>query len=104
MPCQCECEGGSEAFGGLVEDLSLGGVAVVDPTNIPRRGAAVQVTLRPDKEAVTLKGRVVYVKASKSGVGSLKVGVRFHGRLSEKRELLSDFLPRPSPSTLLTKV
>jgi hypothetical protein len=102
MPCRCEGE--SEAFGGVVEDLSLGGVAVIDPTNIPRRGSAVEVTLRPDKESVTLNGRVVYVKPSKSGIGSLKVGVRFHGRLSEKRELLSDFLPRPTTSSLLPKL
>jgi len=101
MPCRCQGE--SEAFGGVAEDLSLGGVAVIDPTNIPRRGATVQVTLRPDKESVTLNGRVVYVKPSKSGVGSLKVGVRFHGRLSEKRELLSEFIPRPTTSSLLPK-
>ncbi len=102
MPCQCE--GGSEAFKGVVEDLSLGGAAVVELTNIPRRGAAIQITLRPGKENVTLNGRVVYVKPSKSSFASLKVGVRFQGRLSEKRELLSDFLPRPDPSALLTKV
>lgn len=101
MPCQCQ--GDTEGFTGVAEDLSLGGVAIIDPSNIPRRGSTIQVTLRPEKENVTLSGRVVYVKAARSGVGSLKVGVRFQGRLSEKRELLSDFLPRPDPSVLLKK-
>ena len=101
MPCHCAGE--IESYGGVVEDLSLGGAAVVDPTNIPRRGSTVQITLRPAKESVTLNGRVVYVKPSRSGIGSLKVGIRFQGRLSDKRELLSEFLPRPNPSALLAK-
>jgi hypothetical protein len=102
MPCHCE--GGSAVeFTGLVEDLSLGGLSLIDPSNIPRRGSKVHVVLRPEMEGVELEGRVVYVKAAKSGTGSLKVGIRFLGKLSEKREKLSIYLPRVMPSHLLVQ-
>ena len=75
---------GLEACTGTVTDLSFEGACVADASEVPKKGGVLFLTLRPERENVTLRARIVYVREK-------RFGVKFCGVRAENLEALKPF-------------
>lgn len=82
LACRLSC--GGESLTGQVSDLSFEGARVEVVANLPPKGSEILLTLRPERENVTLKAKVIYAERS-------QLGVQFCGIRSENLEVLRPF-------------
>lgn len=75
---------GEEYSTGQIRDLSFEGAHVQDSPKMPRTGDEIELTLRPEREKVTLRAQVIHV-------GDFHFGVRFLGARAENLRFLKPF-------------
>lgn len=92
MPCRCE--GQDFSFEGHIVNLSYGGAGLVTATDVPAEGLEMLVTIRPVKERVQLRAKVVWVGNKGLERGPASFGVEFVGTLQERQDKIRTFFPK----------
>jgi Tfp pilus assembly protein PilZ len=89
MPCRY----GNDRFvaGGVILDLSDGGVAISESLNLPRIGEEIVTTFRPRLENLPLRGRVIYVLEKKESPRLARFGVQFTEDSQQVRDKLEPY-------------
>jgi hypothetical protein len=80
----CRFEWEKESQTGQIVNLSIDGALVSDSLKLPETNREIELTIRPDRENVTLKARVIYVSED-------HFGVEFCGNRSENLIVLKPF-------------
>ena len=80
----CRLEQGEGGFTGQVVNLSFDGARIDDPSELPSLGSEIVVILRPERENVSMRARVVYVRQR-------QFGVEFCGSRTDHLEALKPF-------------
>jgi len=102
MPCRCTIR--KKAFNGFIIELSKNGSRVIlpiarngslRPTEFPADGTPVGITLRPDRENITLRGKVVHRNGRQKSNGHAMIGLEFTGSSRQRGRKLEAFLPGP---------
>ena len=69
---------------GQVSDLSFEGARVETVANVPPKGSEILLTLRPERENITLKAKIIHAEES-------RLGVQFCGSRSRNLRVLKPF-------------
>jgi hypothetical protein len=81
----CVCRGNGCTFTGEIENLSLGGARIVNPSSLPPEGIDLDVVLHRRDYSVSLKAHVFYVEAE---AAEMAFGIEFYGTLHERTQKL----------------
>jgi len=92
MPCLCEGE--KMRLTGVIVNLSYGGAEIAGTKKLPELDTELLVAIRPRRENIELRSRVVWVASDVSQSELAQFGVKFLGRLSERRKKLACFFPK----------
>jgi Tfp pilus assembly protein PilZ len=92
MPCRCE--GQDLKLEGFIVNLSYGGAGIVTSDELPTEGLELEVTIRPVKEKIQLRSKVVWISAKGTERGPANFGVEFAGSLQERQDKIRTFFPK----------
>ena len=92
MPCRCVGEGFRN--NGYIVDLSYGGAGIAGTKKLPTAESELLVTIRPMKEKIELRCKVVWVDSRAEEHGPAKFGVEFLGTLKQRKEKIRAFFPK----------
>ena len=92
MPCRCVGEG--FRVNGYIVNLSYGGAGIVGTKKLPTAGFELMITIRPMKEKIELRSKVVWVDSHAEEHGPAKFGVEFLGAIEERKEKIRAFFPK----------
>lgn len=93
MPCRCAGKG--YLVNGYVVNLSYGGAGIAGATKtLPTSGVEWTLTIRPMKENIDLRSRVVWINSQSEEQGPATFAVEFLGALEARKEKIRAFAPQ----------
>jgi len=92
MPCRCAGKG--YLVNGYVVNLSYGGAGIAGAKTLPTSGMELTITIRPMKEKIELRSKVVWVNSKSEEHGPATFGVEFLDALEARKEKIRAFFPK----------